>query len=91
MTDLAHIRHLLLVQDNAGTSDPVFVVQRRVRVYGFDDRYHEATDCWVNSEEEVTSTAERSTETGDGWTFKRLEQNDLDGNADPEGWMRRKL
>jgi hypothetical protein len=86
VTDLATIRRFLLAQDNAGTSHPVFVVQRRVREYGYDDDYHESTACWVNSDEQITLTAqEQSDETT--WTFERLEQLSTELDV-PEGWNR---
>lgn len=88
MIDLAELRQRLLTQDNAGTSHPVFIVERKVREYGYDGNYHDATPCWVNSDDDLTFTADSSEENEYGWTFKRLEQFDSDLEDPPEGWSR---
>lgn len=87
MTDLAHIRQLLLTQDNAGTSDPVFVVERKVREYGYDGDYHDATACWVNSEMELTLSKGVDESNEYRLKFEHIEHRHSVSGA-PEGWTR---
>jgi hypothetical protein len=61
---LQRLHDALTTQDNAITSDPIFVVQQKRRHIGFDAAYEEDPDrlIWVNSgsEEEVTRASDRA-------------------------------
>lgn len=48
-TKLLHIGKLLLTQDNRITADPIFVVQQRHRIYGFDPDYSDDV-VWLDEE-----------------------------------------
>lgn len=77
MADLKTISENLKTQDNRCTADPIFVVQGRRRVYGFDTQYSEDIawyddDGCAASDEEAKGLEEAYDSTGD----------------EPEGWIR---
>lgn len=46
---MQRIGELIRTQDNRATSDPIFIVQRRKRIYGLDTDYAEDT-CWIDDD-----------------------------------------
>ena len=67
----------LLTQDNECTANPLFLVEQRHRVYGFDTAYSDDKVAWVDSEGEATG------EERDALEAKYQETGD-----EPEGWHR---
>jgi len=53
----------LRVQDNRATSHPIFVVQQRLRIYGFDPTYGDRI-AWLDDEKEVKGSLALSLEAG---------------------------
>lgn len=63
-------------EDNRATATPIYVVQRRRRVYGFDPDYTEDTKVWLDCEAHEATAEER-----------RLLDLAFDlGNDIPDGW-----
>lgn len=71
----------LIASDNYEhcTAEPLFLVERKRRVYGFDPRFTEEV-AWLDGEEVEAAT--------DGETFKRLEEGHERGDDEPDGWTR---
>lgn len=63
-------------EDNRATAIPIYVVQRRRRVYGFDPDYAEDTKVWLDCEGHEADAEER----------KPLDEAYDLGNDIPEGW-----
>jgi len=72
---LAPIGDELRTQDNLGTSDPVFIVQQKRRIYGGDEGYGD--HVWVNDGCEA-----------DEEDHKRFDELDRNFDEIPEGWSR---
>ena len=74
----------LRTQDNLATSDPLFIVQQKRKVYGFEKGYAEALQdedagvSWINGEDELDITSRQ------GKYFEAL----IKGRDVPEGWTR---
>ena len=61
----------LRTQDNQITANPIFVIQQRIREYGFEPRWAEGT-AWLDDDgQEITADTKEATETGyrDRWEF----------------------
>jgi hypothetical protein len=82
LTELARVVELLKTQDNAITSDPVFMVQQRHRQYGMDEAYCEKY-CFVHGDDSDHEVNEES----DPVRFAAFSDDDF-GDEDPEFWTR---
>jgi hypothetical protein len=47
---LTEIREQLFTQDNEITSDPIFIVQKKIRIYGYDPSQVDCCTAWVDDE-----------------------------------------
>lgn len=75
---LRHIAHLIATQYNHYTRDPVFIVQKKVRDYGYDPNYVEDTVVWLDDD-----NCEASDE-----KFTKLEEVYFDNGDEPDNWTR---
>jgi hypothetical protein len=82
LDELERLHEALATQDNAITSDPIFLVQQKRRHIGFDSSYEEDEDriIWVNgaAEEDVTRAS-------DPERFARFQAGEF-GDEDEEDW-----
>lgn len=68
---LQTVAERLRTQDNQITANPIFVVQQRIRDYGYEPKWAEGT-AWIDGQgEEITAPDDEATETGyrDRWEF----------------------
>jgi len=75
--DLNIIKELLLTQDNRITADPIFAVQQRKRIYGFDSDYSDYY-VWINhSDEEADEETAKELDDLSDWEYsdKAAEEN----------------
>lgn len=78
---LDELREQLKTQDNLATSSPIFVVQQRRRVYGFDPNYGtEDITVWLDSTGDYTEA--------DPEEHARLEAEYESTGEEPDGWTR---
>lgn len=67
----------LVTQDNRATDCPIFIVQEKRRVYGFDPAYSDKV-AWINSDGDEADSEEHA----------RLEAEYEETYEEPEGWTR---
>ncbi len=70
---LEHTHALLLSQDNRSTAHPIYVVERRVRDFGYEPEYSEE-QAWVCAEDELTVTKDSDPE-----LFAKFQDGIFDG------------
>lgn len=84
MSNIDEMGALIATQDNRATSDPIFVVQQRERIYGMDPAYFGGSSGgieWIHDDEPDCSA--------DDETGKRLESLfGEDGEDEREGYRR---
>lgn len=80
MFTLNEIGERIRTQDNRITANPIYVVQRKRRTYGFDTDYDDGErTVWLHSDESVEATAEERKPLDEAWER---------GDDIPEGWIR---
>lgn len=77
--ELAAIGHLIATQDNRITDQPMFLVQQKRRVYGFDPDYCDNV-VWLQSEHDYEEADEQEAE--------RLASEYHETCREPQGWVR---
>lgn len=82
LAEIERVATLLATQDNAITSDPIFMVQQRHRQYGMDEEYCEKY-CFVHGDDSDHEVNEES----DPTRFARFSDGNF-GDEDPEFWTR---
>lgn len=76
-SDLSDIGNLIRTQDNRITDCPLFIVQKKVRDYGYDPR-HTDDHCWLDEEGDEVSPAKA----------RKLEAKYDDTLEEPAGYTR---
>lgn len=105
MDILSEIKKRLLTQDNHITAEPIFMVQRRKRIYGFDPAYDGDGEAWYHCDgfeaegkdlEEINALLAKGEKPPEEWTL--FCYIDIWENIQPffthvgaEEWMRRNL
>lgn len=77
MNKIQKIGELIRTQDNRCTSDPLFLVQQKKRIYGMDTAYTDDT-VWISEEGDEADENES----------ERLDLLEFEGKSDPDWtWM----
>jgi len=81
---LSELRERLRTQDNRITAHPVFVVQQRKRIFGFDPAYVMENDeiAWIDDCNDYTAYYQGNPE------WEKAERGWRDDGDEPDGWTR---
>lgn len=78
-SELFTIGNLIATQDNRCTDQPMFLVQQKRRVYGFDPEYGENV-VWLHADGDYTEA--------DDEEHKKFQADYEENLTEPEGWVR---
>lgn len=82
---LLRIGRALETQDNAATAHPIYIVQSRRRIYGFDPDYADAP-TWIAADEPVEATPEEAAEVEAEYEETGVEREDWTRTAYQDTW-----
>lgn len=85
MSIFSDIGRELLTQDNACTSDPIFMVQRHCRQYGFDPSYSDNV-VWLYSDESIEVDAEQAKALEDQYDLTGHEPDNRTRTSYQDSW-----
>jgi len=84
MNNLSDIGELLRTQDNRCTDQPMFIVERKARDFGYDAEYGDGF-MWVNEDDPERMIDPENDEELEGLSWG---EDDEDGDDHPAGWYR---